>query len=45
VPTTQYLFGFNKKLAGYDKFILASGGQGRAMTNAGPNWTGVYIES
>ena len=45
VPTTQYLFGFNKKLAGYDKFILASGGQGRAMTNAGPNWTGVYIQN
>jgi len=45
VPTIQYTFGFNKKLKGYDKFILASGGQGRAMTNAGPNWTGVYIEN
>jgi peptide/nickel transport system substrate-binding protein len=43
-PSTQYLFGFSKKLGGYDKFILASGGQGRAMTNAGPNWTGVYIQ-
>jgi len=45
VPTISYLYGFNKKLAGYDKFILASGGQGRAMTNAGPNWTGVYIQN
>jgi peptide/nickel transport system substrate-binding protein len=45
VPTIQYTYGFSKKLAGYDKFILASGGQGRAMTNAGPNWTGVYIQN
>jgi peptide/nickel transport system substrate-binding protein len=44
-PSIQYTFGFSKKLAGYDKFILASGGQGRAMTNAGPNWTGVYIQN
>jgi len=44
VPTIQYTFGFNESLKGFDKFILASGGQGRAMTNAGPNWTGVYIE-
>ena len=43
-PTQQYGFGFSKKLKGFDKFILASGGQGRPMTNAGVNWTGVYIE-
>lgn len=44
-PAIQYTFGFNKKLKGYDQFILAAGGNGRAMTNAGPNWTGVYIDN
>ena len=44
VPSIQYLYGFNKNLKGFDTFILAAGGRGRAMTNAGVNWTGVYLE-
>lgn len=44
VPTTQYLYGFNANLKGFDTFVLASGGRGRPMTNAGVNWTGVYLE-
>ena len=43
-PTQQYGFGFTSELKGFDSFILASGGRGRPMTNAGVNWTGVYIE-
>lgn len=45
VPTTQYLYGFNSNLKGFDTFILAAGGRGRPMTNAGVNWTGVYLEN
>jgi hypothetical protein len=29
---------------GYDTFTLASGGRGKAITNAGPAWVGVYLE-
>lgn len=43
MPTIQYLFGFNKKLSGFETYTLASGGRGRPMTNAGVNWTGVYV--
>lgn len=42
-PTLQYFFGLNPKLKGFDTFTLASGGKGKAMTNAGINWTGVYV--
>jgi peptide/nickel transport system substrate-binding protein len=42
-PTLQYFFGLNAKLKGFDTFYLASGGKGKPMTNAGINWTGVYI--
>ena len=42
-PTLQYFFGLNPKLKGFDTFTLASGGKGKPMTNAGVNWTGVYI--
>ena len=44
-PTIQYLFGFTSNMKGFDTFTLASGGRGRAMTNSGVNWTGVYIEN
>jgi peptide/nickel transport system substrate-binding protein len=44
VPTTQYLYGFNANLKGFDTFLLAAGGRGRPMTNAGVNWTGVYLD-
>lgn len=43
-PTLGYATGLSKNLKGWDKFILASGGAGIPMTNAGLNWTGVYIE-
>lgn len=43
-PTLQYYFGLNAKLRGFDTFRLASGGNGVPMTNAGINWTGVYIQ-
>ena len=42
-PTLVYFFGLNPKLKGFDTFTLASGGKGKPMTNAGINWTGVYI--
>ena len=42
-PTLVYFFGLNPKLKGFDTFSLASGGKGKPMTNAGINWTGVYI--
>ena len=42
-PTLVYYFGLNPKLKGFDTYTLASGGKGKAMTNAGINWTGVYI--
>jgi len=39
-----YFTGVNKKLKGWDTFFLASGGKGIPMTNAGINFTGLYIE-
>jgi ABC-type transport system substrate-binding protein len=42
-PTLAYTFGFSSKLQGFSKFKLASGGLGIPMTNAGINWTGVYV--
>jgi len=39
-----YFTGVNKKLKGWDTFFLASGGKGIPMTNAGLNYSGVYIE-
>jgi len=44
VPTLGYSTGLSKKLKGWDKFTLASGGAGVPMTNAGINWIGVYLE-
>ena len=44
VPGQQYSVTASKKLKGYDKFILASGGQGIAMSNFGINYAGVYLE-
>ena len=43
-PTLGYSTGMSKKLKGYDRFTLASGGAGVPMTNAGINWVGVYLE-
>jgi len=43
-PSIQYGFAFNSKVKGYDTFTLASGGRGKAMTNAGAAWVGVYLE-
>ena len=45
MPTIQYVYGFASNMKGFDTFTLASGGRGRAMTNSGVNWTGVYIEN
>lgn len=45
LPTIQYLYGFTSNMKGFDTFTLASGGRGRAMTNSGVNWTGVYLEN
>jgi peptide/nickel transport system substrate-binding protein len=42
-PTLTYFYGLNPKLKGFDTYTLASGGKGKAMTNAGINWTGVYV--
>lgn len=42
-PTLAYTFGFSSKIQGFSKFKLASGGLGIPMTNAGINWTGVYV--
>jgi len=39
-----YFTGVSKKLKGWDTFYLASGGKGIPMTNAGLNYSGVYIE-
>jgi peptide/nickel transport system substrate-binding protein len=44
VPGQQYGVTTSKNLKGYDKFILASGGQGIAMSNFGINYAGVYLE-
>ena len=43
-PTLGYSTGVSKKLKGWDKFTLASGGAGVPMTNAGINFVGVYLE-
>jgi peptide/nickel transport system substrate-binding protein len=43
-PSIQYGFAFNSKVKGYNTFTLASGGRGKAMTNAGAAWVGVYLE-
>jgi ABC-type transport system substrate-binding protein len=43
-PTLGYSTGMSKKLKGWDKFTLASGGAGVPMTNAGINFVGVYLE-
>jgi len=43
-PYMGYYTGMSSKLKGWDKFFLASGGQGIAMTNAGINYTGLYLE-
>jgi ABC-type transport system substrate-binding protein len=44
IPGQQYGVFLSKKLMGTDKFILASGGQGIAMSNFGINYTGAYLE-
>jgi TM2 domain-containing membrane protein YozV len=44
IPTLNYTYAFNSKIKGFDKFTLAAGGAGIPMTNAGVNWTGVYIQ-
>jgi len=43
-PSLQYGAAFSAKVKGYDTFTLASGGRGKAITNAGPAWVGVYLE-
>ena len=43
--TSQTHFtGVNKKLKGWDTYFLAGGGKGIPMTNAGINYTGLYLE-
>jgi hypothetical protein len=43
--TSQTHFtGVNKKLKGWDTYFLAGGGKGFPMTNAGINYTGLYLE-
>ena len=44
VPGQQYGVFLSKKLMGTDKFLLASGGQGIAMSNFGVNYTGAYLQ-
>ncbi len=44
IPGQQYGVTTSKKLKGYDKFTLASGGQGIAIANFGINYAGVYLE-
>ena len=44
IPGQQYGVFLNKKLMGTDRFILASGGQGIAMSNFGVNFTGAYLQ-
>ena len=44
VPGQQYGVTTSKKLKGYDKFTLASGGAGIAIANFGINYSGVYLE-
>jgi ABC-type transport system substrate-binding protein len=44
IPGQQYGVFLSKKLMGTDRFILASGGQGIAMSNFGVNFTGAYLQ-
>ena len=44
IPGQQYGVFLSPKLMGTDKFILASGGQGIAMSNFGVNYTGAYLQ-
>ena len=44
IPGQQYGVFLSKKLMGTDRFILASGGQGIAMSNFGVNYTGAYLQ-
>ena len=44
VPGQQYGVFLNKKLMGTNRFALASGGQGIAMSNFGVNFTGAYLQ-
>jgi ABC-type transport system substrate-binding protein len=44
VPGQQYGVATSKKLLGYDKFTLVSGGQGIAIANYGINYSGVYLQ-
>ena len=43
-PSIQYGAAFASNVKGYDTFTLVSGGRGKAITNAGPSWIGVYLE-
>lgn len=43
-PSLQYGAAFSAKVKGYNTYTLASGGRGKAITNAGPAWVGVYIQ-
>lgn len=45
LPTQVYFFGLNARLRGFNTFVLAGGGFGIPMTNAGVNWTGVWIQN
>jgi ABC-type transport system substrate-binding protein len=44
IPGQQYGVFLSKKLMGTDRFILAFGGQGIAMSNFGVNYTGAYLQ-
>ena len=44
VPGQQYGVATSKKLLGYDKFTLVSGGEGIALANYGVNYSGVYLQ-
>ena len=44
VPGQQYGVATSKKLLGYDKFLLAGGGEGIAVANFGINYAGVYLQ-
>jgi ABC-type transport system substrate-binding protein len=44
IPGQQYGVATSKKLLGYDKFLLAGGGEGIAVANFGINYAGVYLQ-
>ena len=44
VPGQQYGVATSKKLLGYNKFTLVSGGEGIAIANYGINYSGVYLQ-